>query len=202
MRKIRITESQYNKILESELGYPLDVKGDDEKPANFTGYEVAVDNTYNGAPDDVTTTDTVSTKRSRRGWFGMNRWPAMHRLPEGRELDNRQNSGFGMKYDAQIAAKANNGGGEMVKNVHDEIQSGTRGSRNNTNQVRISRMEDDKVNNPENFKKNGGEEMLNILKSQTSKTSTAHKAQHAGERSGQSAKDKPKTENNGVYYFT
>lgn len=198
MRKIRITESQYNKILESELGYPIDVKGDDEKPANFTGDEVAINNIDRDAPNDVTT----NIYRSRRGWFGMNRWPAMHRLPEGKELDNRQNSGFGMKYDTQIAAKANDGGGKMIKNVHAEIQSDTRGSRNNTNQVRISRMEDDKVNNPENFKKNGGEEMLNILKSQTSKTSTAHKTQHAGERSGQSAKDKPKTENNGVYYFT
>ena len=200
MRKIRITESQYKRILESEeVGYPLDVKADDEKPVNFTGYEVVADNPDDDAQNDVTISDTV--KRSRRGWFGMNRWPAMHRLPEGRELDNRQNSGFGMKYDAQIAAKANNGGGKMIKNVSAEIQSDTRGSRNNTNQVRISRMEKAKVDDPENFAKNGGEEMLNILKSQTNKTSTTHKTQHAGERSGESTKNKPKSENNGVYYF-
>ena len=200
MRKIRITESQYRRILESEeMGFPLDKKADDGKPDNFNGDKVAVDNVDKDAPNDVTIPDTI--KRAKKGWFGMNRWPAFQRLPEGRELDNMQNSGFGMKSDAVINAQAKNGGGKMVQNVAGEINSNTRGSRNNTNQVRISRMEDDKENNPANFQKNGGDAMLKILKSQVDKTSTTSKAANAGTPKGQSTKNKPKSENNGVYYF-
>lgn len=197
MRKIRITESQYKRILENEIGYPLDVKADDGKPDNFAGYQVAVDNTDDDAQNDVTISDTI--KRSKAGWFGMNRYPAMHRLPEGEELDNKQNSGYGMKADNFINGAAKNGG-KMINNVASEVNSDKRGSRNNTNQVRISRMEDDKVNNPANFQKNGGDEMLKILKSQTSKTSAAHNSIHANDQITRN--DNPnKSKNNGVVYF-
>ena len=203
MRKITITESQYKRILESEFGYPLDVKSDDEKPENFTGYQVAVDNIDKDASNDVTTSDTI--KRSKAGWFGMNRYPASHRLPEGEELDNTQNSGYGMKSDGFINNTAANGGGKMVNNVAAEVNSNTRGSRNNTNQVRVSRMENDKVNNPQKFQKNGGERMLNILKSQTKKTAASHEAKHSPDIVQQSTAVKPngtgKKQGPGVVYF-
>ena len=59
MKKIHITESQWKSLLESECGYPLDLKGDDGRPDNFTEYEVAVDNTDKDAPNDVTISDTI-----------------------------------------------------------------------------------------------------------------------------------------------
>lgn len=202
MRKITITESQYKRILENEFGYPPDVKADDGKPSNFTGYEVAINNIDNDATNDVTTSDGF--KRSKPGWFGMNRYPAMHRLPEGEELDNKQNSGYGVKNDAYVNSVAGNGGGKMVNNLASEINSDTRGSRNNTNQVRISRMEDDKVNNPQRFQQNGGDKVLNILKSQTSKTSAAHNAAHASdfaEKNTNPNVTSKSNKNNGVIYF-
>lgn len=173
MRKIRITESQLKTILES-IGYPLNVDDGNEEPENFMGSEVAVNNIDPDAPDDVTTTDNVAKKRSRKGWFGIYGYksPMSHfTVRESENLDNRQSSGYGKKSDAFIQATANNGGGKMVNNLNAEVQSDTRGSRNNTNQVRISRMEKAKTDDPATFVKNGGEQTLKILKSQTKKTS-------------------------------
>lgn len=177
MKKIRITESQWKRILESEYAYPIDLKSDDEKPDNFTEYETAINNNDKDAPNDVTTGEGY--KRSKPGWFGMNRYPAMHRLPESRELDNKESSGFGKNNDAFIQNVANNGSGKMVSNINSEITSKTRGSRNNTNQVRASRMRQYKETNPELFQKNGGEKMLNILDSQTKAQSDSYAAKHS-----------------------
>lgn len=177
MRKIRITEAQFRKIWESEMGYPLDTKADDGKPDNFTGDEVAVNNIDRDAPNDVTTSGTI--KRSKEGWFGMNRYPAFYRIPESRELDDKEVSGFGKNSDAAINSIASNNGGKMLHNLANEINSDKRGVRNNTLQVRISRMEDDKVNNPEHFQKNGGEEVLKRMKSQVNKTSAANNASNS-----------------------
>lgn len=179
MRKIHITESQWQRILESEVcAYPLDVKSDDEKPDNFTEYEVAVSNNDKDVPNgDVM--DSEAYKRSKPGWFGMNRYPAMHRLPESRELDNQQSSGFGKKNDDYIQNVANNGGGKMATHVNAEIKSDKRGTRNNTNQVRALRMRQYKETNPQLFQKNGGEKMLNILDKQTKAQSNSYAAKHS-----------------------
>ena len=208
MRKIRITESQYRLILESEeIGYPLNTKADDGKPDNFTGYEVASDNTDDDAPMDVTDMDNVSDKTAPNGWFGMRRFSSMYRLPEGQELDNKRSSGFGVKYDAQITNQAKNGGGKMVKNVSAEISSNKGGTRNNTNQVRISRMEDQKVNDPAAYAKNGGDATLKILKSQVKKTSAIHNAVHSEDEKktnvnpNVTSKTSEKKPNNGIIYF-
>ena len=203
MRKIHITESQWKKILMQESAYPLDLKSDDEKPDNFTEYEVAVSNNDQDAPSDVMTGDAY--KRSKEGWFGMNRYPAMHRLPESAELYNVENSGFGVKNDEYINNTANSNGGKMVSNISLEINSNKRGSRNNTNQVRISRMENYKKNDPDLFIKNGGDKTLDILKSQTKKQAGAHKAKHASDIRTQSTQPGDNVnygkENNGAYYF-
>lgn len=177
MRKIHITESQWEHILESECAYPLDLKNDDGKPDNFTEYEVAVNNTDKDAPNDVTTSDAY--KRSKPGWFGMNRYPAMHRLPESRELDNVENSGFGINNDNYIKNVANNAGGKMASNVNKEVQSNTEGSKNVSNMMRRNRMQQYKKTNPELYQKNGGDKMLNILDNEISKQSKTHSAKHS-----------------------
>ena len=178
MKKIHITESQWKKILMAESAYPLDVKSDDGKPDNFMGNEIAISNTDKEAPNsDVMTGEAF--KRSKEGWFGMNRYPSMHRLPESAELDNMENSGFGIKNDNFINNTAKSNGGKMATNISGEINSNKEGSRNNTNQVRISRMEQYKNGNPELFAKNGGDKMLNILKNQTGKQKNSYAAKHA-----------------------
>lgn len=205
MKKIRITESQWEKILMAESAYPLDLKSDDEKPANFTEYEVAVNNNDPDAESNVTIGDKISKSETKPGWFGMNRYPAMHRLPESAELDNAENSGFGVNNDAFINKSAKSNGGKMVSNISNEINSDKRGSRNNTNQVRISRMENYKKNSPELFMKNGGDKMLDILKSQTKKQADSYKEKHAEDVRTQSTQPGDNVnygkENNGAFYF-
>ena len=188
-----------------ESAYPLDVKNDDGKPDNFTEYEVAVNNTDNDAPDNVTIGDKIGKEETKPGWFGMNRYPAMHRLPESAELDNAKNSGFGINNDKFINNIADSNGGKMVSNISGEINSKKRGSRNNTNQVRASRMEKYKETDPELFIKNGGQKTLDLLKSQTKKNSDSHRAKHATDTRIQSTLPGDNInygkENNGAYYF-
>ena len=205
MRKIHITESQWKKILMAESAYPLDVKNDDGKPDNFTEYEIAVNNNDKDASNSVTIADKISKDETKPGWFGMNRYPAMQRLPESEELDNVKNSGFGVNNDKVINTAAASNGGKMVSNISNEINSKKKGSRNNTNQVRVSRMETYKKTNPELFVKNGGQETLDILKSQTKKNADSHRAQHATDIRTQSIQPGDNVnygkENNGAYYF-
>ena len=209
MRKIRITESQWKTIVESELGYPLDTTEDNPVPDNAAGIEVGSDIKGKYVPDSMpTTADKYSTNRTKRQWFGINTsyGRGAYRMEEGKELDNAQNSGYGVKADAQINSIASNGGGKMAVNVSAEVNSNTRGSRNNTNQVRISRMEDAKKNDPATYQKNGGDRMLSILKSQVKKNSD--KANASNERKTEDSitpqtgtTEKKNKQNNGVYYF-
>ena len=164
MRRVIFTESQINEILQAESAYPLDIKGDDGRPDNSSGYEIAVNNTDRDATNDVTTSDSI--KRAKKGWYLRSTLANHFRLAEGDELDNMKTSGYGQKSDTFISNVAKNGGGKMVSNLNAEIQSDTDSSRNNTNQVRVSRLEAQKKKNPAVFQKNGGEKTLNILKNQ------------------------------------
>lgn len=178
MRRVIFTESQINEILQAESAYPLDIKGDDGRPDNSSGYEIAVNNTDRDATNDVTTSDSI--KRAKKGWYLRSTLANHFRLAEGDELDNMKTSGYGQKSDAFISNVAKNGGGKMVSNLNAEIQSDTDSSRNNTNQVRVSRLEAQKKKNPAVFQKNGGEKTLNILKNQIKLKSGQHSAQTAG----------------------
>ena len=82
MRRVIFTESQINTILMSESAYPLDIKGDDGRPDNFTEYETVVNNAYVGTGDDVNTDVTTSDqiKRCKKGWFGLHTTTNDYRL--------------------------------------------------------------------------------------------------------------------------
>ena len=171
MRKIRITESQLKTILESELGYPLDLRSGPVTKDNTAGVEVTSDPLDVDVDTDsqygiATTTDNISKKKMRPAQFGIRtaRVAGGYRLEEGRELDNMQSSGFGKKADAQISQAASNGGGKMVKNLNAEVQSNTRGSRNNTNQVRASRLRDQKKTTLQHLQRMAGTQRLKHLK--------------------------------------
>ena len=80
-----------------------------------------------------------------------------YRLAEGDELDNAKTSGYGKKNDMFINSVSKNLGGKMVSNLNAEINSNKGGSRNNTNQVRVSRKKKKKKEDPATFQKNGGQ---------------------------------------------
>ena len=208
MRRVIFTESQINTILMSESAYPLDIKGDDGRPDNFTEYETVANNAYVGTGDDVNTDVTTSDqiKRCKKGWFGLHTTTNDYRLAEGDELDNAKTSGYGKKNDAFINSVSKNLGGKMVSNLSAEINSNKGGSRNNTNQVRASRMEKQKKEDPVTFQKNGGQKTLNVLKNQVKLKSTEHKAKTAGLPKKVSntpdANHKPENHHgNSIYYF-
>ena len=210
MRKIRITESQWKAILESEFGYPLDLKSGPVTKDNTAGVEVAADPLDVDVEKDSeygisTTTDNISRKKMRPAQFGIRtaRVAGGYRLEEGRELDNMQNSGFGKKADAQIAQAASNGGGKMVTNINNEINSTTRGSRNNTNQVRASRLRDQKENDPVTFAKNGGDATLKAVERQTQVNSAKNAATETAPKTTTStgSSKKGKSSEPTIYYF-
>ena len=210
MRKIRITESQWKAILESEFGYPLDLKSGPVTKDNTAGVEVAADPLDVDVEKDSeygisTTTDNISRKKMRPAQFGIRtaRVAGGYRLEEGRELDNMQNSGFGKNADAQIAQAASNGGGKMVTNINNEINSTTRGSRNNTNQVRASRLRDQKENDPVTFAKNGGDATLKAVERQTQVNSVKNAATETAPKATTSTggSKKGKSSEPTIYYF-
>lgn len=210
MRRVIFTETQLNEILQAESAYPLDIKGDDGKPDNSSGYEVAVNNTTvnDTTPNpksNVTIGDRIAGRKSRKKKFGLSS-PSYGRIAEGDALDNMKTSGYGQKSDEFISKVASNNGGKMVSNLNAEIKSNTDASRNNTNQVRVSRMEAQKKNDPVTFQKNGGERTLKILKNQVNLKSGEHKAMTAGQvRKTDNTPNANKTpeshHNDSVYYF-
>ena len=179
MRRVIFTESQINEILQAESAYPLDIKGDDGRSDNFTELETAVNNTDKDISTNVTTSDNI--KRCKKGWYLRSTLSNHYRLSEGDELDNMKTSGYGQKNDQFISKVAANNGGKMVSNLNAEIQSNKDASRNNTNQVRVSRLETQKKKDPATFQKNGGQRTLNILKNEVKAKSGQHSANVAGQ---------------------
>lgn len=214
MRKIRITESQLKTILESELGYPLDLRSGPVTKDNTAGVEVTSDPLDVDVDTDsqygiATTTDNISKKKNRPEQFGIRtaRVAGGYRLEEGRELDNMQSSGLGKKSDAQIAQAASNGGGKMVNNLNNEIESNRRGVKMGTQYVRDMRLKDQKKNDPVTFAKNGGDATLKAIENNISANSSKHKANKAEEETtvtptpSTSGTNKKKSSEPTVYYF-
>lgn len=181
MRRVIFTESQINKILTLESAYPLDLKGDNGQP-EYNGNEVFANDPDprfdDEKPHNVSTSEKF--KRCKKGWYMRSTLANQCKLEEGEELDNMKSSGYGIKNDAFINSVAKNGGGKMVQNVNAEIKSNTDGSKNNTNQVRILRLNRQKKTNPTAFMKNGGEKTLSILKNEVKSKGAQHKAQTSG----------------------
>lgn len=177
MKKVIFTEAQIRKYLNEEMGDYLDsVKNAAEIPGNAYGNEVFVNNLGGDTNTDVTTTDGFMQKRSKG-----NRLFARSRQCEGQELDNMKSSGFGNKINNTISQLSDNGG-KMINNINNEIQSDKDGMRNNTQEVRLSRMKNYKENNPALYQENGGDFMVKQLENNIKGNSTSHKAQTGGKR--------------------
>lgn len=204
MKKVIFTEAQIRKYLNEEMGDYLDsVKNAGEIPGNAYGTEVFANNLDSDAQTDVTTTDGFMQKRSKS-----NRLFARSRQCEGRELDNMKTSGFGNKIDNTIN-QLSNAGGKMINNINNEIQSDKDGMRNNTQEVRLSRMKEYEKNNPNLYQKNGGDFTVKQLEKNVANNSASHQAQVGEKRKTEAIptitngeKTHKHSNNDNVYYYS
>lgn len=161
MRNVYITEKQYEMILEG--GYPLNLTdGSDVTPDAASGAQVFTNNTDKDADPNVTTTDAKSKRMSTRrlAYLRTNRT-----LGESTFNDVRTNNlGKNQKKEI-INAGAQEGSGKMLKNLANDING--EGTRDNTQRVRINRMEKQKIEDPVAYEKNGGDKTLKALKDST-----------------------------------
>ena len=202
MKRIIITESQYNSILVKEDVY-LHPNDGAESPDNAYGTQISVDVPET---DNVTTADTV--KRHKRGWLSPKGF--IPSLEESQQRDNAQNSGLGTIADMKVQSAAQNGG-KMVNNLNREIQSNQKGVRNNTLEVRASRLRAQKENDPVTYAKNGGKATEKAINQQLVKNKAAGAAMPESNDGGNSkpftlptetSKGGSKKPENNIYYFS
>lgn len=175
MRKVIFTESQLKKILgEGNDMFLGDLDTAKQIPSTAYGDEVFtnVGNIENDEDPDVTVADKINKRRTRNNRL-FARTRTYESVNESNFADSRSNN-FGKKETDGIKSLANNGGGKMIKNVKKELENG--GNRDNTQRVRINRLEKQKKENPELFAKNGGNEMVRALKSSVGKESAKQKS--------------------------
>ena len=172
MRKVIFTEEQLRRIIGEDVnGFVLDVSDGSEAPDNAYGTQVFSDYPDKDVETDVTTTDNFSRKKNR-----VNRLFARSRTYESineSNFDDAVGQNFGKNEKETIMAQGNSeNSGKMLKNISNDIANG--GTRNNTNQVRISRLKQQKKDDPAMFARNGGDKTLKALKSATRKVSTTN----------------------------
>ena len=215
MRKIRITESQWKTILESELGYPLDLKSGPVTKDNTAGVEVTpdpldVDNEKDSEYGVSTTTDNISRKKMRPAQFGIRtaRVAGGYRLEESRELDNMKVAGFGKKTDDKIVTAASNANsGKMIGNTAEKLKNGE-SIRKNTIDVQRKRLKDQAKSDPVTYANNGGKEMVKALDNLAQRTSATNNAAGGSSdvipetnTSSTGGNHKSKSEQPTIYYF-
>jgi hypothetical protein len=174
MRKVTFTEEQMRRILgEAADDFILNLGDSGEIPGNAYGTEVFTNNIDPDANDDVTTADNFSRKRSRT-----NRLFARTRTYESvneSTFDDNRGLNFGKnEKDAIVSQSASDNAGKMLKNISKDINNG--GTRNNTNQVRLSRLQAQKKSDPVAYAKNGGDNTVKALKNATRKVSSTNTA--------------------------
>lgn len=169
MRKIVITNEQYQRILEE--GYPLNLMDGTTPADDASGYEVFANNMDKDADPNATTTDRKSQRMATRRLAFLR---TCRTLGESTFNDERTMN-FGKKQKEEIiAAGESDNCGKMLKNVSKEVQGS--GSRDNTQRVRAYRLRKQKIEDPETFEKNGGEAMLNAIEAGNKKQSDLHNA--------------------------
>ena len=174
MRKVIFTEQQIKRILgEDAADYlnSLDVAA--EIPDNAYGTQVFVNNVDKDAEDNVTTTDKISRNKNRSNSGG--RLFARSRTFESvneSSFDDTKTKNFGKNAKENILNGAGEGAGKMLNNIANDINNG--GTRNNTNQVRLSRLRKQEKEDPVTFAKNGGKETIKALEDSVGKEKNKH----------------------------
>lgn len=176
MRKVIFTEEQIKRILgEDAADYLNNLDVAAEVPDNAYGTQVFVNNVDKDAEDNVTTTDKISRHKNRSNSGGrlFARSRTFESVNESTFDDNRTKN-FGKSAKENILKGSGKGAGKMLNNLANDIENG--GTRNNTNQVRLSRLRKQEKEDPLTFAKNGGKETLKALedsvRKETSKQTT------------------------------
>lgn len=162
MRKVIFTEEQLKYIMGEGATAYLPKSGEaGEIPGNAYGTQIFANNLDKDAPDDATIPDKITNNKARRSYYG-NR--SMIGYPGAiYESDNDDNVVRFTKKQVQGFKNAE-GNGKMLNNLAKE-----KSSRHNTNQVRLSRLEKQKKENPQQYIGNGGKATEKALKSAVSK---------------------------------
>lgn len=169
MRKVIFTEEQIKKIVGEDVAdYLNNIDNAGEVPDNAYGTEVFVNNVDKDSEDNVTTTDRVARHKNRSNSGG--RLFARSRTFESvneSSFDDTRTRNFGKNAKENILNGAGEGAGKMLNNLANDINNG--GTRNNTNQVRLSRLRKQAKEDPITFMKNGGKQTLKALEDSVGK---------------------------------
>lgn len=169
MRKVIFTEEQIKKIVGEDVAdYLNNIDNAGEVPDNAYGTEVFVNNVDKDSEDNVTTTDRVARHKNRSNSGG--RLFARSRTFESvneSSFDDTRTRNFGKNAKENILNGAGEGAGKMLNNLANDINNG--GTRNNTNQVRLSRLRKQAKEDPITFMKNGGKQTLKALEDSVEK---------------------------------
>lgn len=151
MRRCFITERQLKYIKENNCYLDKTDNGTDVPTDSnvFNGGEVAAKATDS---DEVVTTDKIAHSR-------VTAYP-WHRRGYGLSEDLDNDKAYIGKKSQEYLSQMN---GKMANNISKEMQNG--GSRLNTTEVRLNRLEKQKKNDPNTFFQNGGERTIKALKS-------------------------------------
>ena len=152
MRKIFITESQFQNLMKEIDGY-LDKNdmGTDvpQDSMGFNGNEIT-------GKDPESNTVPVGDKIAHSRVSGN---PLARRSFMAEDNVDNQRAYVGKKAQDMLP----NLNGKMAQNIARELNNG--GSKNNTTKKRMDRLEQEKKKNPQVFAQNGGDEMIKSLKS-------------------------------------
>ena len=169
MRKVIFTEEQIKKIVGEDVAdYFNNIDNAGEVPDNAYGPEVFVNNVDKDSEDNVTTTDRIARHKNRSNSGG--RLFARSRTFESvneSSFDDTRTRNFGKNAKENILNGAGEGAGKMLNNLANDINNG--GTRNNTNQVRLSRLRKQAKEDPVTFMKNGGKQTLKALEDSVGK---------------------------------
>ena len=169
MRKVIFTEEQIKKIVGEDVAdYFNNIDNAGEVPDNAYGTEVFVNNVDKDSEDNVTTTDRIARHKNRSNSGG--RLFARSRTFESvneSSFDDTRTRNFGKNAKENILNGAGEGAGKMLNNLANDINNG--GTRNNTNQVRLSRLRKQAKEDPVTFMKNGGKQTLKALEDSVGK---------------------------------
>lgn len=172
MRKVIFTEEQIKKIVGEDVAdYLNNVDIAAEIPGNAYGTEVSTDlnpDTAQNPKKKIPTTDKISRHKNRSNSGG--RLFARSRTFESvneSSFDDTRTRNFGKNAKENILNGAGEGAGKMLNNLANDINNG--GTRNNTNQVRLSRLRKQAKEDPVTFMKNGGKQTLKALEDSVGK---------------------------------
>lgn len=164
------TEKQMERILGEDLDIFLNKssEGDGEINGNAFGNEVF--SNLGNADDDVPNSDVTDADALSQKLAGGHPFSTRKRRVYESNFDDERSNMFGRNEKQQISTF----NGKMAKNLSKELNGEKSAPRQNTLEVRASRLKQQKKSDPVTYAKNGGKQMEKALKSATNKMKAKH----------------------------